>query len=149
MKKHVLRFALFAMIAIAGFSSCKKSKDDNLAVTSENMVGSYRLADIKMKSSLTGNAEASMMDQMEACDKDDLIKIQASNVLVIVDEGTKCENDATTTWKLEGQKLTLNGGGFISGVFDVVSFTKSQLIVSTTENDGGISVTYTVVLNRQ
>ena len=148
MKKPMLRLTLLALVTLSVFSSCKKDKDDKLAVTEANLVGNYTIADYKMKSSVTGNAEVSMLENVPACLKDDVLQLQAGGVLNIVDEGTKCDNDETATWSVKDNTVTLEAG-LVSGTYEVVSFTKSQLVASSTEKEGDITVTYIVYLNRK
>lgn len=143
----MLRLTLMAFVTLSAFSSCKKDKDDNLAVNSENLVGNYKLADIKMKSSLTG--EVSIMSEIDDCAKDDVLQLQAANVLKLVDEGSKCGNDETASWSVKDSKIELNANFLFPGTFDVVKFTKSELVLGLTESEGNVSVTYTVFLRRQ
>jgi hypothetical protein len=143
----MLRLTLIAFVSLSVFSSCKKDKDDNLAVNSENLVGNYKLADIKVKSA---GVEESAMQNMPACYKDDVLQLKSGGVLQVVDEGTTCDNDETSTWKLEGDKITIDASVLMfTGPYDIVTFTKSQLVVSFTTSINGISFTYTVYLNRQ
>lgn len=136
-----------AFVTLSAFSSCKKDKDDNLAVNAENITGNYKLADVKMKSSVTG--EVSMMSQIDDCAKDDVIQLKANNVLQVVDEGVKCENDETASWNVKDGKIELDASVIPYGIYDVVKLTKSELVISFTESEGGMSVTYTVFLRRQ
>jgi len=148
MKKPMLRLTLLALVTFSVFSSCKKDKDDKLAVNEENMVGSYTIADYKVKSNLTGNTEASIMEDVPACYRDDVFQLKAGGVLTIVDEGTTCNNNETATWSVKDNKVTLEAGLF-SGTYEIVSFTKTQLVGSSTETEGDITVTYIVYLNRK
>lgn len=148
MKKTMLRLTLLALVILTVLSSCKKDKDDKLAVTEENMVGSYTIADYKVKSNLTGNTEVSILEDVPACYRDDVFQLKAGGVLEIVDEGDKCDNDDVATWSVKDNKVTLEAGLF-SGTYEIVSFTKTQLVGSATEKEGDITVTYTVYLNRK
>lgn len=148
MKKPMLRLTLLALVTFSVLSSCKKDKDDKLAVNEENMVGSYTIADYKVKSNLTGNIEASIMEDVPACYRDDVFQLKAGGVLTIVDEGTTCNNNETATWSVKDNKVTLEAGLF-SGTYEIVSFTKTQLVASSTETEGDITVTYIVYLNRK
>ncbi|QEC41905.1 lipocalin family protein [Pseudobacter ginsenosidimutans] len=148
MKKHMLRLTLLAFVTLSVFSSCKKDKDDDkLAVNAENLIGNYKLADLKMK--VSGVGEESILSEFEECEKDDVYQLLANNVFKVVDEGKKCENDETTEWSLNGNKITLETSAFfIYGDFEVVSLTKSQLVLSLTMSEGGNTITYTVILKR-
>ncbi|MBO9632940.1 MAG: lipocalin family protein [Chitinophagaceae bacterium] len=147
MKKHMLRLTLMAFVTLSAFSACKKDKDENLAVTSENLVGNYTLADIKVKAA---GQEQSIIGDVPACAKDDVLQLKTGGVLQIVDEGTTCDNDETSTWSLEGNKITIDASVLdITGPYDVITFNKSQLVLSMTYTEGGVSFSYVVYLNRK
>lgn len=149
MKNHMLRLTLISLVTLSVFSSCKKDKDDKVAVTAENLVGNYKMVDYKIKSSTAGNVEVSMMEGISTCYKDDLYQLKAGSVLTVVDEGEKCGNDDTATWTLKDNKITLNASAWVEGTFEVISLNKNQLVLSVTETGDGDTTTYTVVFNRQ
>lgn len=149
MKKPMLRLTLLALVTVFVFSSCKKDKDDKLSVTTENLIGNYKVTEITLKSTATNNVAVSMMSEFPDCSKDDIIQLKSGGVLVVVDQGEKCDNDETTTWELNGNQIELLTGMLIPGTYDVVTLSKSQLVVSITEKDGDIATTYTIYLNRQ
>lgn len=148
MKKNLIRFALLSCVTIFTFSSCKKDKDDNLAVTTENLIGSYKLADVKQ--SINGSPDVSTMSTLDDCDKDNVLQLKANNELVVIDQGLKCDGDETSTWKLENQKLVIGLNYFVSpDNYDVVTFTKSQLVIVATHNGGELKSKVTITLTRQ
>lgn len=109
-------FAFSALVVLA--TSCKKDKDDDGPVTptKENLVGSYKVTKVQAGSG-TQFMDITSQDWAEACEKDDLHKLNADNTYQWVDAGVKCDpsEDYTDTWSLtnsttlviDGETLTI------------------------------------------
>ena len=99
MKKSLLAFSAIALL----FTACKKDKDEPAPVTPtvQNLAGSYKLVDVKVKSGSA--AEASIYDQLwEPCQKDDIYTLKADMTYQIQDAGTACDpaGNYSDTWAL-------------------------------------------------
>ncbi|NML20463.1 hypothetical protein HHL16_06240 [Pseudoflavitalea sp. G-6-1-2] len=149
MKKNLLRFALISCVTLFAFSSCKKDKDDDkLAVTSENLIGNYKLTEAKLK--VDNGADNSVMSGIKDCVKDDQLQLKAKNEMAIVDLGQKCDRDEITTWKLESNTITIGTNAFISaGKYEVISLTKTTLIAVQNQTGGPVTSQFTITLTRQ
>lgn len=96
MRKIILGLAVIMLIA----TSCKKGdNEESLALTKENIAGSYKLSSIKM-----GGQE--VMDQfIEACMRDDIYTFKTDLTYSYADVGTKCDPDGSYTdgeWSVPG-----------------------------------------------
>ena len=147
MKKHMLRLTLLAFVTLSAFSACKKDKDDDkLAVTTENLIGDYKLVDLKMK---VAGQEGSVMSELDDCEKDDTYQLLADNVFKVIDDGKQCGNEETSEWSLDGNKIILESFAFfLPGDYEVASLTKSQLVLTMTMTEGGMTTVYTAILKR-
>lgn len=98
MKK--ILFGLFIIVFVA--ASCKKDDTPaNVTPTVQNLTGSYKISQITMKSGTS--AEVPVTDDLlDACEKDDIHKLNSNLSYEIVDAGTKCdpENTYTGDWSL-------------------------------------------------
>ena len=144
MKKHLFASLLLAVIAITCFSSCKKDKAEEVAVTKETVAGNYKLVSIKAKS---GSQSEDITDQyVSGCQKDDIYKLNADGSFVYVDAGTTCETpgDYEGDWTLDGKTLS-----FDLYEFEVTKFSGSTLIGSITETYQNVSVTFEYTFNKQ
>lgn len=86
-------FLLF--LCSAAFTACKKDKDESVALTKENLAGTYKLT----ASTING---ADVMAQMDDCEKDDLFKFNTDGTYENVDAGAQCGTDDGGTWTLPG-----------------------------------------------
>jgi Lipocalin-like domain len=145
---------LFFPVAIAALalSSCKKSSgDEQKAITKENIIGNYKITSVVIKN---GAAEVDVFNNSnpdlnwyEACEKDDVYKIKASDVFEYSDEGTKCSGDEnyTGSWSLNGN--TIDIGDELNA--PITSLTATQMVLSTTVSEQGVTLVTTVTLARQ
>ena len=134
MKKRLFSSLLLAVIAVSSFSSCKKDKEEEVAVTKENLVGDYKLVSIKVKS---GSETSDITDQyVPGCQRDDIYKLNADGSFAYVDAGTVCEpaGDYEGQWTLEAKTLE-----FDLYEFNITKFSGSTLVGGYTETVEGIS----------
>jgi len=136
------------LFAAATFTACKKSNDNNdsLAITKENLVGTYTLASIKYKATGSGEVDMTNYFMSEACERDDQNVLKSDGTMNYVDAGTKCSpaGDHTGTWSLNGSKITIDGDEY-----PIKSLTKSSLVSEESYSYGGMTGTLTTTFNRK
>lgn len=130
---RTLVFILFAC-AIATLSSCVKSKDEKLAVTKDNLAGTYMLTSIRGKDA--GQTEQDLMSYYfpNACEQDDELVLKSNMTFDVIDAGTQCNNGGySSTWNL------VAGDVFIDTIFGTVeSLTSKELVIRYTEGNSYI-----------
>lgn len=97
MKKVILSLSVITLLA----TSCKKEKDEQTSVTptKENLTGSYMLSKITAK--YGSSEEQPVTEQLyQACERDDIYKLNADLTYQVVDAGAKCDTDHSDTWSL-------------------------------------------------
>ncbi len=96
MKK--ILFALSAFVLLV--TSCKKDEDEPIAVTKENIAGSYKLQTLKLK--IGSSAESDITTQIPACERDDIQTFNVNNTYTSSDAGIQCSppGDYSGTWSL-------------------------------------------------
>lgn len=134
-----------AAIAALALTSCKKDKGDEAkAITKENIIGTYKLTALEIKAlGQTING----LDQLEACQKDDLHILKSGDEYQYSDVGTKCDPDGSGTgsWILTGNIINIDGE--YSGT--VSSLTSTQMVVTESATEGGITYSSTMTFTRQ
>lgn len=131
----VLAFACFSLI----LGACKKDKDESLAPSKENLVGSYKL--VKAEGKAMGQTVDVMEEYAEPCQKDDVYVLGADFSVQVKDEGTKCDPESSyeSTWSLDANYIDIAG---YSG--QIKSFSKSALVIEADYSQGtGIEATVT------
>lgn len=145
MIRNFTKILSLVLFAAATFSACKKDKDDEaLAVTKENLVGTYTVVSIKW---IVGGTEKDMTnDLMDPCEKDDQIIFKADATLQYKDAGTVCSpaGDDTGTWSVSGSKVTIDGTANT-----VKSLTSSTLVFEDTFSGNGASYTARTTLSKK
>jgi hypothetical protein len=130
--------------ALLVLASCKKDKHDG-DVTKENLTGTYKLAALVSK---TGNQpQEDEYAQMDACEKDDLVKFNADNTFNAVDAGTVCTPNGNDngTWSLpSASQLTIMGQ-----THTIKSFNGRTLVLEYTTGSGNNTYTLTTTLAKQ
>ena len=145
MKKSNLLPVLFAFVLVLTGAACKKSKDEAVAPTKENLAGTYKLISIKAK--VTGTAEQDITNQyLEPCQLDDLYTLNANLTYQYVDAGTKCDpaGDYNDTWSLQGNVIS-----FADYEFTITKFDGKNLVGSETFQEQGMTVTMTGTFQKQ
>jgi hypothetical protein len=134
------------LFASATFTACKKDKDESLAVTKENLVATYTVASIKMKSGSTEKDVTNDPNYVEQCEKDDQMILNADMTLEIKDAGTQCSPTSADTgsWSVDGNKLIIDGDEN-----NIKSLSKNSLVLEESWTISGVTMTITTTLNRK
>jgi hypothetical protein len=128
------------VLCAATFSACKKDKgDDSLAVTKENLVGTYVITSVKLNGT-------DVFQLYDACTKDDQYILKSDLTMEYKDAGTVCSQagDYTGTWALSGSKITIDGSEET-----VKTLTKGTLVTEVTQSGGGVTATVTTSYSRK
>jgi hypothetical protein len=142
MKKLV--FGLLSLTLLA--TACKKDKDAP-AITKDNIAGTYKVMSIK---AWVGGVEDTQADSREACEKDDLIKLNADNSYAYQDLGTVCDpsGDVAGTWQLnESNKMITTDDGELAGT--ITSFDGTNMEVTIEGEAGGFTYKIVTTLQKQ
>lgn len=144
MKKTSIRIILALVLSAALFGSCKKDKDEAVTVTKENLLGSYKLTELKLI--VAGQPVDLYTTFLEACQRDDIYKLNGDFTVEVKDEGTQCGQGTgyESTWELDGNYIDIDG---YSG--DVKSFDGKTLVIEGNGSQGGISGTAKAVFVKQ
>jgi hypothetical protein len=117
-------------------ASCKKDdNEETLALTKENIAGSYKITSIKV-----GGQEVLNNDNYsEPCERDDIYTFKTDLTYTYTDAGTKCNPDGSYT---DGQWSVPSGTTFEydGDTYTVVKFTNRTLEIS---YGSGISIVAT------
>ncbi|MFN2439154.1 MAG: lipocalin family protein [Chitinophagaceae bacterium] len=144
MKKSIIAFSCLAIL----FGSCKKDKDDNNQITTENIAGTYTLGSVTIKAGAAPEQDYTN-DWYEACEKDDKIVLNLNGSAVYTDAGVKCDpaGDDSGTWALttNNTKISIDDMGELT----IVSFDGRVLKIGETDSSSGTTITYTITLNKQ
>lgn len=144
---HLMLSIIFSTIILAG---CQKSKDSEpVAVTKENLAGSYKLTAMTYKTSVSPSED--YYSQMDACEKDDIYTLRADFTADYVDAGTKCDpvgSYSNVNWQLEGNNIMIPGSSNdYSGT--VKSYDGKTLVIEGSYVVMGITATITATFTKQ
>lgn len=131
MKKLFLGLSVLALFTA---TSCKKDKDESKQVTptKENLTGTYKITSVKYKSGNSAEMEVFNNDAFfEACDRDNLHKLNANLTYQIQDVGTQCtpSSDWTSDWEFVNSTTVEIDGE----VYTIKSFDGTTLVGSITD----------------
>ena len=108
MKKNILSIVLLA----ATVMSCKKedSKPDICGTDMLSLAGSYKTTATKYKASSSA-PEQDFFATLDACEKDDIVKLNADGTANYQDAGTVCTPNGSYSgaWSVNGNSITMNG----------------------------------------
>jgi len=129
MKK--LSFACLPLLLL--FVSCKKEKA-SCDLSSTNIVGSYKATAVTYKAT-PSSTPVDMLAFADACEKDDIIILNANGTFTYQDAGVKCDptGDDAGSWSLNSNVLTVDGEAAA-----VTSFDCSSMVLTFTDSDGGV-----------
>ncbi len=124
---------LVALVAFA-FAGCKK--DDNCKKDVATIAGSYKVTAAKYKAN-SSTPEVDYMDYLfeEACEKDNIIKLNADGTSQTIESGTVCEDNDSgdvldeTTWSAGENTLTV-GSGEEAVTYTISSFNCKNLVLT-------------------
>jgi lipocalin-like protein len=145
MKKPQLKLFILALLIIAGLAGCKKTVFNDIPVTTDNLVGSYKLTAVTGKSG--SYPEFSIYGQYaQPCQQDDIYTLNADFSAIYTDAGTKCDvpGDDTFTWSLTGNVIAIRDLG---GNID--HFDGKTLIVSKPDSSTGTPMTIKATFTKQ
>ena len=117
MKKLLFSVTLAALTLI----SCKKDKDECTTSTA-TLSGNYRQTAIKYKQTPT-SAEQDFFAALDACEKDDILALNANGAYSYQDAGTVCTPNGSYsgTWSYSGSTITVDGDAATIQSFDCTS----------------------------
>jgi hypothetical protein len=112
MKRKIMKSMLCIALLCGTLSGCKKDKNEqpSCATTREGLAGTYRLTALKYKMSASA-PEQDFLQYLDACERDDLVTLNANGSYTYQDAGTVCSpsgNDSGT-WSVSGSTLTSDG----------------------------------------
>jgi len=120
MKKLLFSVTLAALTLI----SCKKDKDECTTSTA-TLSGNYRQTAIKYKQT-SSSAEQDFFAALDACEKDDILALNANGAYNYQDAGTVCTPNGSYsgTWSYSGSTITVDGD-----VATIQSFDCKSLVI--------------------
>lgn len=130
-------FALSALVILA--TSCKKDKDDGpVTPTKENLTGSYKIT--KMEATINGQSQEVTSQYYDACELDDIHKLNADNTYQWLDAGVKCNptEDYSDFWSLTNS-TTIVVDGYI---YTIKSFDGKTLVLSESYQGSEVKTTF-------
>jgi len=111
-------FSILVYFVIVTLTACNKkdsSKETDTSLTIENLSGTYGLKALIWKS---GSISVNVYDQLDDCEKDNLIKLNPDKTANLIDAGTACSppEDDNGTWDLKGDSLFISSSGIASKI---------------------------------
>ncbi|MBN9382799.1 MAG: hypothetical protein J0H74_18685 [Chitinophagaceae bacterium] len=151
MKKTLLFAVLSIAASILIITSCKKS--DSPAYSAEKLAGTYKLT---AATSTSGGITIDRFAEMEDCEKDNILKILASpkTEIEFIDAGIICGGGTvgdshSESLAIKGNLFILSPGTDMADTSTIKSFNGSTLVITTTEENQGISILNTSTLTKQ
>jgi len=127
--------AFVALMLLGYLSSCSKNSSSNSAKTVANISGTYGLNALSYTyAGLTVN----YYDSLPACEKDNLIKLNADLTANFIDAGIVCTPplDSNGVWSLAGDSIYLGGNGAL-----IKSFDGKTMVLTQQKSVNGFQVT--------
>jgi hypothetical protein len=144
MKKTILALSMLSLV----FVSCKKDdKDEPVTPTKENLTGSYKMTAATMAS---GSSSIDVFNNdmfTEACERDDIYKLNADLTYNVQDAGTTCS--PTTAWTGTWSLVSTTSIDIDGDVYTIKSWNGKTLVGEATDNSSGTTITYTVTYVKQ
>ena len=147
MKK--IKALMFAFV-LAGMTVVSCSSDDSSGSTAA-IDGKWNQVKTVFKAS-GGSITQNYEEDTEGCTKNyiEFVTGGVFNDVVYFKQGGECVESMATpgTWVKVDDELTINDGGFLSGTYDIKKLSGSDLQLSTTNSEGGITATTTIFLKK-
>ena len=143
MKKTLLFIVISGASLLAlVLSGCSK-KNDATAPTMKSVVGTYKLTAL---TATGGGVTVDGMQSLDACQKDDNLKLNADSTYNYIDAGTTCSVNGSYDgqWYISGSYFIQDGD-----TSTIKSFNGTTLVLTTTGVSSGISVVATETLTKQ
>jgi hypothetical protein len=144
MNRTFTKFLVLALLAVTSFTACKKSDSDVLAVTKDNLVGTYTIITVKAKAA--GASEQDVTNaNYDPCELDDQVVLKSDLTATYVDAGTQCSpvGGGSDYWSVNGNIITIAGEDFT-----VRSLTRGTLVLEQNGVVAGLTVTATWTYRR-
>jgi hypothetical protein len=144
MNRTFTKFLVLALLAVTSFTACKKSDNDVLAVTKDNLAGTYTIVSVKAKAPNAPEQDVTSYN-FDPCEMDDQIVLKSDLTATYVDAGTQCSpvGGGADFWSVNGSTITIAGEDFT-----VRSLTRGTLVLEQTANTSGYVVTITSTYRR-
>jgi len=146
------KIIVLAFGAVALLSSCKKdSTSNNCDKTMANLAGTYSI--VKLEASFAGGPFTDVTtSELELCQRDDKLILNANGTLSYSDTGTKCDPDGsdTGTWSVSsGGKMTISGTGSTDvSDADISSFDCTTLVLAGTQSVLGTTIQFRITVKK-
>jgi hypothetical protein len=115
-------YALAAIIIL--FTAC--SKDKEVAITKENIAGTYKYTKVTFKPDGNGSEEDVSSFYLPDCEKNNLLIFEVDGDYIYDATGQLCGVDENSTWNLNSTtSITIKGT-----VFELASFNGSTLVIA-------------------
>lgn len=138
------KFFSYTLLIVVALSACSKGDNSagvNTNLTVQSLSGTYSLKALTWQSS---GITVNVYDQLDDCEKDDLIKLNADKTANFIDAGIMCAppGDDTGTWDLKGDSLYTSGSDLTSKIqsFDG----KTLVLTGSPPNEPGVKATTTL-----
>ena len=150
--KKFLNFLMMGLLTSAVVvTGCNKDDDD--PKNSELIRGSWQLTALTVNPVIP-IIGSDIYAQFDACEKDDITIFEANGVVRFDEGASKCApNDPQTTtgtytWNTDETIITVNDSSGATS-YTVSSISNSQMVVTNTENIGGVNYTYTATYTKR
>ena len=104
-------------IVLLTVMACQKEEDSNTEITVASLSGTYGLTALTWT---YGGTTYNIYDSLDACERDNLMKLNTDMTVNLIDAGTVCsppEND-NGQWSLSGDSLYIDNNGAKIESFD-------------------------------
>ncbi len=143
MNRTFTKLLVLALLVVTAFSACTKNSD-TLAVTKDNLAGTYTIISVKAKAPNAPEQDVTS-DNYESCEMDDQVVLKSDLTATYVDAGIQCSQvgGGSAVWSINGSFITIAGVDYT-----VRSLTKTTLVLEQTTNVSGYVVTITSTFRR-
>jgi hypothetical protein len=143
MKNATIPALACVLIILASCSKKDTSAEPDNTLTIEKLSGTYSLKALTWKS---GNVSVDIYDQLDDCQKDNLIQLNTDKTANLIDAGIVCSppEDESGTWDLKGDSIFISS----TGAAKIQSF-DGKILILTGEPPNQPTVQATTTLEKQ